>query len=488
LDTIRIINHQSSIIRSSEPTKRKTLFPNYPKLGTVPLFFRKRTMFGRLQPTLRMLAPVAALTATAAAASLDAESNPNKLKKNRIALCHGNHSAHSMGDSDQKRLQDLENTIEVMRAQLKAQFDVKQFTGQGNAVFSWESNLTDAFPSDAKSFERDMHGGFSEDVDTGIVYTGIPNYGLCKISPDLKTWTRIGKDERLKDNIHGICVYEDRGKKYIAMAQNEKQRVLITALDGTVLQELTIPKGGEFNFDEANGYYSSRTIKQLPWDQNKVPQFAVTDVAFLDGRLYCVTGYCPGDFVLTATFNVDAKKWEWGPIAWGGKDPLLGTGRSTPGKFQTAHGIFAHDNHIFVANREAHQVLEFTKDGRLVRTLPDIPNGARICNIAHAKDNNFFVINALAPITSTPEKTASIYAHSGERLLSEIQPGQLGIPVLKHLHHVHPHYIVDHNGERTLHLLIHGWSAGKFAVLKHEKDGKASEPNMWRRTGNEING
>ena len=65
-----------------------------------------------------------------------------------------------------------------------------------------------------------MHGGFSEDVDTGIVYTGIPNYGLCKISPDLKTWTRIGKDERLKDNIHGICVYEDRGKKYIAMAQN----------------------------------------------------------------------------------------------------------------------------------------------------------------------------------------------------------------------------------------------------------------------------
>ena len=95
-------------------------------------------MFGRLQPTLRMLAPVAALTATAAAASLDAESNPNKLKKNRIALCHGNHSAHSMGDSDQKRLQDLENTIEVMRAQLKAQFDVKQFTGQGNAVFSWE--------------------------------------------------------------------------------------------------------------------------------------------------------------------------------------------------------------------------------------------------------------------------------------------------------------------------------------------------------------
>ena len=33
------------------------------------------------------------------------------------------------------------------------------------------------------------------------------------------------------------------------------------------------------------------------------------------------------------------------------------------GQFQTAHGVFAHDGHIFVANREAHQVLEFTPEG-----------------------------------------------------------------------------------------------------------------------------
>ena len=31
-----------------------------------------------------------------------------------------------------------------------------------------------------------MHGGFNEDPKTGIVYTGIPGYGLCAISPDLK--------------------------------------------------------------------------------------------------------------------------------------------------------------------------------------------------------------------------------------------------------------------------------------------------------------
>ena len=62
----------------------------------------------------------------------------------------------------------------------------------------------------------------------------------------------------------------------------------------------------------------------------------------------------------------------WGPTAWGGK----GTER---GRFSTAHGVFAHDGHIFVANREAHQVLEFTPEGSLVRAMPDLPHNARIC-------------------------------------------------------------------------------------------------------------
>ena len=35
-----------------------------------------------------------------------------------------------------------------------------------------------------------------------------------------------------------------------------------------------------------------------------------------------------------------------GPTAWGGKG-------DAPGKFNTAHGVFAWDDHIYVANREA---------------------------------------------------------------------------------------------------------------------------------------
>ena len=160
------------------------------------------------------------------------------------------------------------------------------------------------------------------------MYTGIPGYGLCQISPDLKTWTRIGSDPRLKDNVHGLVVFTDGDETLIALAQNENERVLIvgrpgggcepeksccslplgplggrqgiackacsvafhpfltghknpvstlpwvewthsnsslssSGLDGTVKQQLDMPKGGEFDFAEANLYYSERPPKQV---------------------------------------------------------------------------------------------------------------------------------------------------------------------------------------------------------------------------------
>mmetsp|Transcript_15024 Transcript_15024/g.44638 ORF Transcript_15024/g.44638 Transcript_15024/m.44638 type:complete len:448 (-) Transcript_15024:173-1516(-) len=379
------------------------------------------------------------------------------------AQCHG---------SDAGRLSRLEEQVANLTAQLGAQFDVQTTTGQGDAVFEWDVELTKAFPDAAKPFEKDLHGGFNEDPDTGVVYTGIPGYGLCSISPDLKSWKKIGSDPRLQDNCHGIVVFKHKGATQIAVAQNEHQRILIVDLDGKVKQELPKPKGGEFEYDEANWYYSHAPKKQCPWGTPHNAVFAVTDVTYHDGKLYAVAGYCDGDFVVTATENDG--NWEWGPLAWGGRG-------DEPGRFQTAHGIFAYDNHIFVANREAHQVIEFTPEGKLVRCLPDIPDTARICNVARADE--YFVFNALEPIQHTPAKTASIYAHSGERLLSTIQPGELGIPVLKHLHHVWPHYVVDpKTKKRTLYLLVQGWSRGKFAVLKHVPGGKPSVPNGWNRT------
>ena len=315
-------------------------------------------------------------------------------------------------------------------------------TGQGDFVFSYDEGLTNNFPAEAKPFEPRMHGGFTEDAN-GTVYTGIPGYGLCSISADLKTWTKLGSDERLKGTIHGQVFFTHKGKEYLALAQPNNKRILITDLKGAVLQEIGCPKGDTFAFEPAKAYYAG----------NK-PNFAVTDVTYLDGMLYAVTGYSPGDFVLTLTETNG--KWGWGTLAWGGRG-------GNPGQFKTAHGIYAHKGDIYVANRAAHQVVHFTKDGKFIKLLNEIPAGNLICNVSHLRDHFFF--NALSPTKGNT--TAAIFAHSGEGLASTIIPGELSIPVLRNIHHVWPHEVPGANGKKELVLLVHGWNKGKYAVLRH---------------------
>ncbi len=316
-------------------------------------------------------------------------------------------------------------------------------TGQGAFVFSYDKELTSAFPKEAQEFEPGMHGGFNEDPETGIVYTGIPGYGLCSISPDLTKWTVIGTDERLKDNIHGIVFFVHKGKKYLAVAQ-EGKRVLVLTLDGTVVSEILKPVGTEFNFKEANDFFARE-------DSN----FGVTDVTYLKGTLYVAHGYSEGDFVMT--IKEKGGKWQWGKLAWGGKG-------DKPGQFQTAHGIYAHNKHILVANRAAGQVVKFTKKGKFVETFNDIPEGSLVCNVSY-KTEHFF-LNALSAIGD--QKSAPVYVHSGEELVSTVIPGDLDIPVLTNIHQVWPHFVKKANGTKQLYLLVHGWNKGKFAVLKME--------------------
>jgi len=320
----------------------------------------------------------------------------------------------------------------------------KLVTGQGEFVFSWDQDLTAAFPKDAVEFEPGMHGGFNEDPETGIVYTGIPGYGLCSISPDLTKWTTLGTDERLKDNIHGIVFFVHKGVKHLALAQ-EGKRVLVLTLDGTIVSEILKPTGTEFEFAAANEFYSSE-------DSN----FGVTDVTYLKGTIYVAHGYSKGDFVMT--IKEKGGVWSWGKLAWGGKG-------DNPGQFQTAHGIYAHDNHILVANRAAGQVVKFTKKGEFVETFNDIPEGSLVCNVSFKTEHFFF--NALSAIND--QKSAPIYAHTGKKLVSTIIPGDLDIPILTNIHHVWPHFVEAENGSKHLYLLVHGWNKGKFAVLKLEK-------------------
>ncbi len=320
----------------------------------------------------------------------------------------------------------------------------KLVTGQGEFIFSFDQELTSAFPENAHEFEPKMHGGFNEDPETGIVYTGIPGYGLCSISPDLKKWNIIGTDERLKDNIHGIVFFIHKGVKHLAVAQ-EGKRVLVLTLDGTIVSEILKPTGNEFKFAPANEFFSSK-------DSN----FGVTDVTYLKGTIYVAHGYSAGDFVMTIKEKNGV--WSWGKLAWGGKG-------DNPGQFQTAHGVYAHDNHVLVANRAAGQVVKFTKKGKFVETFKDIPEGSLVCNVSY-KTEHFF-LNALSAIGE--QKSAPIYVHTGEKLVSTIVPGDLEIPVLTNIHQVWPHFVEDNNGSKQLYLLVHGWNKGKFAVLKLEE-------------------
>ena len=320
----------------------------------------------------------------------------------------------------------------------------KLVTGQGEFVFSWDEELTAAFPDDALEFEPGMHGGFNEDPETGIIYTGIPGYGLCSISADLKEWKRIGSDPRLKDNIHGIVFFIHKGQKHLAVAQ-EGKRVLVLNLDGTIISDILKPKGIEFDFPFANYFFAS-----------PASNFGVTDVTYFDSTLYVAHGYSKGDFVLTIV--EENGSWDWGKLAWGGKG-------SQPGQFQTAHGIYAHENHIYVANRAAGQVVKFTPRGEFVEMFEDIPEGSLVCNVSHKEEHYFF--NALQAIGE--QKSAPIYAHTGKKLVSTIIPGDLDIPVITNIHHVWPHHVTQENGTKQLYLLVHAWNKGKYAVLKLER-------------------
>lgn len=46
-----------------------------------------------------------------------------------------------------------------------------------------------------------------------------------------------------------------KGEKFLAVAQNNDERVLVVGLNGEVKQELAKPDGTEFAFAEANDYY-----------------------------------------------------------------------------------------------------------------------------------------------------------------------------------------------------------------------------------------
>ena len=66
-----------------------------------------------------------------------------------------------------------------------------------------------------------------------------------------------------------------------------------------------------------------------------------------------------------------------------------------------------------------------------------------------------------------PDRDGVIVGHGWRGIFaSTIIPGELGIPVLKNIHHVWPHEVPGADGKKELVLLVHGWNKGKYAVLR----------------------
>ena len=49
-------------------------------------------------------------------------------------------------------------TIQALESQHTLKYGFQTTTGQGDAVFSWDENLTAALPDEARKFEKNMHG------------------------------------------------------------------------------------------------------------------------------------------------------------------------------------------------------------------------------------------------------------------------------------------------------------------------------------------
>ena len=87
-------------------------------------------MFARASALLRPRLRLIAAAGTAAASTA-------------LAHCHGSHP-------DADRIAKLEERL----AKFEHYYNVQQTTGQGDAVFAWSVELTEAFPDEARPFEK----------------------------------------------------------------------------------------------------------------------------------------------------------------------------------------------------------------------------------------------------------------------------------------------------------------------------------------------
>jgi hypothetical protein len=321
-------------------------------------------------------------------------------------------------------------------AEESAAGDRASTSGQGEWTFRWSEELS-ALPEGTKKFLPGAHGGFAIDRrGKGEVYFGLKGCGIIKMSPDLRTKEVVEVDPFVRSgNFHNTTViYDDAGVPYLALPDDERQRVYVLTTAGKLVQVLSHPKG--------NAYYDG-------WGP-----FVPTDVEQAPNRdIYIVTGYSPGDFVVTA----DAFTGAWKPLIFGGKG-------TEHGKFGTGHGITWNPvrETLDIADRPNSRIESYDLAGKYLRTSP-LPAGSLPCDVSFLDD--WTLVGCLnGPGGATPAPVYVLDKDGG--VVSTIRPKEdFRLGLFDHVHNAAWHSAGE-GKDRKVYILCQAWSPGGFAVLE----------------------
>jgi hypothetical protein len=314
--------------------------------------------------------------------------------------------------------------------------DASRTSGQGEFVFCHDPELS-ALPEPAIKYLRGAHGGFAVDWrGQREVYFALKGCGVIRMSADLRKKEVVELDPYVRQgNFHNTSlIYDGKGTPYLALPDNEKNRVYITSTSGELFQVLSHPRGNPY-YDGGGAF--------VPTDVEQSPQLSV----------YIVTGYSRGDFVVSA----DPFRGTWNPLIFGGKG-------KEHGKFGTGHGITWNpwQATFDISDRPNSRIESFSTDGKYRKTVA-LPRGCLPCDIDFLQEHA--VVGCLkGPDGGTP---APIYILDQKgAVVSTIKPKEeLGLDLFTHLHNVTWHVAGEGEGKKV-YLLCQAWNPGGFAVLE----------------------
>ncbi|MFG0289731.1 MAG: hypothetical protein ACF8CQ_16240 [Rhodopirellula sp. JB044] len=308
----------------------------------------------------------------------------------------------------------------------------------GEKTYRWEHRADLGQQSDKMmaAAKGGLHNNADQDLKTNEIVTVVSRFGLVALDAEMKEWTLVeDQDPKFASgmNSHGADCFVVDDESYWAFASTNTGEVVISKR-GEIVGVLKSPKGGEFDDDTINKYYSDGG------------RFAPCDVVYAPEAqsLIVVTGYAPGDYALTAK-NVDGT-WQWTGAAWGGKT-------SQGGPFATAHGVevgtIDGDEVVEVASRSHGRIYGFTADGEMIQ-MPggteekfiQLPPRSNPCNLSlHGDEMYLPLLNPLADSNGV----APVLIVADGKPVGRLVPAEYD--GLQYMHHMHGFCAVERDGK-----------------------------------------